>query len=121
LVATGIPVEPVDYNGVRYEIGQANNALLYPGLGLGVVVSRAAHVTDGMLLAAAEAVAGQVDATAPGTGLVPPVRNLRASSAIVAAAVVRAAIADAVAKRQPDNVTQAVQDAMWQPIYPDLG
>jgi malate dehydrogenase (oxaloacetate-decarboxylating) len=106
---------------VRYEIGQANNALLYPGLGLGVVVSRAAHVTDGMLLAAAEAVAGQVDASAPGAGLVPPVRNLRASSAAVAAAVVRAAIADAVAKRQPDNVTQAVQDAMWQPIYPDLG
>jgi malate dehydrogenase (oxaloacetate-decarboxylating) len=120
LVATGIPVEPVDYDGVRYEIGQANNALLYPGVGLGVVVSRAARVTDGMLLAAAEAVAGQVDASVPGTGLVPPVGNLRASSAIVAAAVVRAAVAEGVADRQPDNVIQAVQDAMWQPIYPDL-
>jgi malate dehydrogenase (oxaloacetate-decarboxylating) len=120
LVATGIPVEPVDYDGVRYEIGQANNALLYPGVGLGVVVSRAARVTDGMLLAAAEAVAGQVDASVPGTGLVPPVGNLRASSAIVAAAVVRAAVAEGVADRQPDNVIQAVQDAVWQPIYPDL-
>jgi malate dehydrogenase (oxaloacetate-decarboxylating) len=120
LVATGIPVEPVDYEGVRYEIGQANNALLYPGVGLGVVVSRAAHVTDGMLLAAAEAVAGQVDASVLGTGLVPPVGNLRASSAIVAAAVVRAAVAEGVADRQPDNVIQAVQDAMWQPTYADL-
>ena len=119
LVATGIPVDPVDYGGVTYSIGQANNALLYPGLGLGTIVAGAAKVTAGMLLAAAEAVAGQVDVSAPGAALVPAVDNLRASSATTAVAVVNAAIADGVATREPASPVQAVQDAMWQPAYPD--
>ncbi|WP_406327713.1 NAD-dependent malic enzyme [Streptomyces sp. NBC_01544] len=117
LTATGIPVDPVEYGGVRHVIGQANNALLYPGLGLGTVVAGAERLTAGMLLAAAEAVAGQVDARAPGAPLLPPVANLRASSATVAVAVVRAAVEDKVATRQPANPVQAVQDAMWQPVY----
>jgi malate dehydrogenase (oxaloacetate-decarboxylating) len=117
LVATGIPVPPVDYGGVRYQIGQANNALLYPGLGLGTIVAGASKVTAGMLLAAAEAVAGQVDVSAPGAALVPAVDNLRASSATTAVAVVNAAIADGVATSKPGNPVQAVQDAMWQPAY----
>ena len=75
LVATGIPVSPVEYGGVTYQIGQANNALVYPGLGLGTIVSGASRVTAGMLLAAAEAVAGQVDVGAPGAPLVPSVRE----------------------------------------------
>jgi malate dehydrogenase (oxaloacetate-decarboxylating) len=119
LVATGIPVAPVEYGGVTYSIGQANNALLYPGLGLGTIVSGASKVTAGMLLAAAEAVAGQVDVSPPGAALVPAVDNLRASSATTAVAVARAAAADGVATRKPDNLVQAVQDAMWQPVYPD--
>jgi malate dehydrogenase (oxaloacetate-decarboxylating) len=119
LVATGIPVAPVDYEGVTYQIGQANNALLYPGLGLGTIVSGASKVTAGMLLAAAEAVAGQVDVSAPGAPLVPPVENLRASSATTAVAVARAAAADGVATKTIDNLIQAVQDGMWQPVYPD--
>jgi malate dehydrogenase (oxaloacetate-decarboxylating) len=119
LVATGIPVDPVQYGGVTYTIGQANNALLYPGLGLGTIVSGASKVTAGMLIAAAEAVAGQVDVSAPGAALVPAVDNLRASSATTAVAVVNAAIADGVAIRKPENPVQAVQDAMWQPAYPD--
>ena len=118
LVAVGIPVPPVEYQGVTYQIGQANNALLYPGLGLGTIVSGASRVTAGMLLAAAEAVAGQVDVSAPGAALVPAVENLRASSATTAVAVAKAAIADGVATRKPDNPVQAVQDAMWQPVYP---
>ena len=118
LIATGIPVAPVDYQGVRYHIGQGNNALLYPGLGLGVIVSGAKHVTDGMLLAAAEAVAGQVDVSTPGAALLPAVDNLRASSATVALAVAKQAAADGVATRQHSNLVQAVQDAMWQPVYP---
>lgn len=117
LVAVGIPVPPVDHNGTTYTIGQANNALLYPGLGLGTIVSGAKHVTDGMLLAAANAVAGQVDVSAPGASLLPPVENLRASSATVAVAVARAAADDGVATRTHDNLIQAVQDAMWQPEY----
>jgi malate dehydrogenase (oxaloacetate-decarboxylating) len=118
LVATGIPVAPVDHDGTRYTIGQANNALLYPGLGLGTIVSGAKHVTDGMLLAAANAVAGQVDVRGPGASLLPPVDNLRASSATVAVAVAKAAADDAVATVKHENLVQAVQDAMWQPVYP---
>jgi len=120
LVATGIPVEPFDYRGTRFTIGQGNNALLYPGLGLGFIVSGASRVTDGMLLAAARAVAGQVDPTAPGAALLPPVENLRASSATVAVAVARQAQADGVAVARHDNLIQAVQDAMWEPVYPEV-
>jgi malate dehydrogenase (oxaloacetate-decarboxylating) len=119
LVATGIPVAPVDYDGNSYTIGQANNALLYPGLGLGTIVCGANHVTDGMLLAAANAVAGQVDVRGPGASLLPQVDNLRASSATVAVAVAKAAAADGVATVEHENLVQAVQDAMWQPVYPD--
>ena len=120
LVATGIPVAPFDYEGTTFTIGQGNNALLYPGLGLGVIVSGASRVTDGMLLAAARAVAGQVDPTEPGASLLPPVENLRASSATVAVAVARQAQADGVATASHDNLIQAVQDAMWQPAYGHL-
>src|SRR6201996_3805036 len=119
LVATGIPVAPVEYDGMTYQIGQANNALLYPGLGLGTIVSSATKVTAGMLLAAAEAGGGQVDVSAAGAPLVPPVSNLRASSATTAVAVAQAAIDDGVATSKPGNLVQAVQDAMWQPAYPD--
>lgn len=120
LVATGIPVVPFDYEGTTFTIGQGNNALLYPGLGLGVIVSGASRVTDGMLLAAARAVASQVDPTEPGASLLPPVENLRASSATVAVAVARQAQADGVATASHDNLVQAVQDAMWQPAYGEL-
>lgn len=71
-----------------------------------------------MLIAAADAAAGQVDVSQPGTPLLPPVNNLRASSATIAVAVVKAAIADDVATAERDNVVQAVQDAMWLPAYP---
>jgi malate dehydrogenase (oxaloacetate-decarboxylating) len=118
LVATGLPIPPLDYAGVRYLFGQANNALLYPGLGLGTIVSGASKVTDGMLLAAAEAVAGQADVSGPGASLLPAVENLRASSATTAIAVARAAADDGVATRKADDLVQAVQDAMWQPVYP---
>ena len=117
LVAVGIPVPPVPWQGVNYEIGQANNALLYPGLGLGVIVSGASRVTDGMLLAAAQAVASQVNPQGAGASLLPPVDNLRASSATVAVAVAQQAVADGVATRASDNWVQTVQDAMWQPVY----
>jgi malate dehydrogenase (oxaloacetate-decarboxylating) len=119
LIAVGIPAPPVEYDGVTYTIGQANNALLYPGLGLGTIVSGAEHVTDAMLLAAAEAVAGQVDVSEPGASLLPPVEDLRASSATVAVAVAKAAAADGVATKSHDDLIQAVQDAMWQPEYTD--
>ena len=118
LMAVGIPVPPVSYNGTDYTIGQGNNALLYPGLGLGVITSGARHVTDAMLLAAAEAVASQVNPQDLGASLLPPVDNLRASSATVAVAVAKQAVADGVATKQSDNWVQTVQDAMWQAVYP---
>ena len=117
LISVGIPVPPVPYKGVNYEIGQANNAMLYPGLGLGVIVSGAKHVTNGMLLAAAEAVASQVNPQDEGASLLPSVNNLRASSATVAVAVAKQAVKDGVATKQPENWVQAVQDAMWQAVY----
>jgi malate dehydrogenase (oxaloacetate-decarboxylating) len=120
LVGTGTPWDPVPYKGIDYVIGQANNALIYPGIGLGTIVSRASHVTDGMLFAAAEAIAGLVDVTGAGAGLLPEVENLRAVSATVAVAVARRAIMDGVAGAELPDPVQAVQDAMWQAAYPRL-
>jgi malate dehydrogenase (oxaloacetate-decarboxylating) len=119
LVATGIPVPPVRHDGATYQIGQANNALLYPGLGLGTIVSGASQVTPGMLRAAAQAVADQVDPSGPGASLLPPVEKLRESSAITAIAVVKAALDDGVATSKPIDIGEAVREAMWQPVYTD--
>jgi malate dehydrogenase (oxaloacetate-decarboxylating) len=119
LVGTGTPWDPVPYEGVDHHIGETNNALIYPGLGLGTIVARASHVTDTMLLAASEALAGLVNTDRPGAGLLPEVENLRAVSAAVAVAVARQAAADGVAEPLEDPV-QAVQDAIWQPTYRPL-
>ena len=120
LVATGIPILPFDYEGTTFHIGQGNNSLLYPGLGLGTIVSGAPRVTDAMILAAAEAVASQVTSHELGASLLPPVDHLRASSATVAVAVVRQAIADGQCDMDPGDVVEAVRRAMWQPVYQDL-
>jgi malate dehydrogenase (oxaloacetate-decarboxylating) len=117
LVGTGTPWPPVPYKGTDYVIGQANNALIYPGIGLGTTVARAAHLTDGMLLAASEAIAGLVDVSRPGAGLLPQVDNLRAVSATVAVAVAKQALDDGVAQATLADPVQAVQDAMWQASY----
>jgi malate dehydrogenase (oxaloacetate-decarboxylating) len=117
LVATGIPVDPVEYDGITYEIGQANNFLVFPGLGLGVIVAGAERVTKGMLEAAATAVAREADVSTPGAALLPNVRNLRALSAVVAEAVYATAHTDGVATKKPDDVVQAIADTMWQPCY----
>jgi malate dehydrogenase (oxaloacetate-decarboxylating) len=121
LVATGSPFKPVDYDGIRYMIGQANNALVFPGIGLGVVASRASKVTDGMLAAAAHAVAGLTDTSARGAPLLPPVETLRDTSVAVGAAVARAAQREGVARAAPDDdVPGHVRSLMWQPTYPPI-
>ena len=117
LVATGTPVGPVEHNGTSYSIGQANNALVFPGLGLGVIVAGAKRVTKGMLDAAAKALGRQVDPATPGAALLPDVKNLRAISAVVAEAVYAAAVEDGVASKTPNNVAQAIADTMWVPEY----
>jgi malate dehydrogenase (oxaloacetate-decarboxylating) len=118
LVAAGSPFGVVDYDGIRYEIGQANNALVFPGLGLGVIATRARRVTNGMLLAAARAVADLVDISTPGAPLLPRVSDLRETSVAVAAAVARAAEADGVASVAPDaDLTGQMRALMWEPRY----
>jgi malate dehydrogenase (oxaloacetate-decarboxylating) len=118
LVAAGSPFGPVDHGGTHYVIGQANNALVFPGLGLGVIAARASRVTDGMLSAAAHAVAGLVDTTTPGAPLLPQVETLRETSLAVGTAVAQAAVADGVASvRLADDVTGQVRALMWQPAY----
>jgi malate dehydrogenase (oxaloacetate-decarboxylating) len=118
LVATGSPFEPVEYRGTRYVIGQANNALVFPGIGLGVIASQASRVTDGMLVAAAHAVADLTDSSRPGASLLPPVQTLRETSVAVATGVARAAAADGVARIAIDGDLPArVRELMWQPSY----
>ncbi len=120
LVATGSPFPPVDHDGVRYQIAQANNALIFPGVGLGVTVSQARRVSDGMLAAAADALAGLSDATAPGAPVLPPVTSLRGVSAAVAAAVAETAQAEGLARVPLDSPAKQVAGAMWIPVYPKL-
>ena len=117
LVAAGGPVAPVEYNGTTYTIGQANNVLVFPGIGLGVVVAGAQRVTKRMLDAAAKAVAQQADPTPPGAAVLPDVKDLRAISTVVAEAVYHAAVEDGVATRNPDDVVRAIHDTAWIPEY----
>jgi malate dehydrogenase (oxaloacetate-decarboxylating) len=118
LVATGSPFAPVEYGGTRYVIGQANNALVFPGIGLGVIAARASRVTDGMLAAAAHAVADLTDTSTPGAPLLPPVASLRETSVAVAVAVARAAEQDAVAQASiVGDLSEHVRALMWQPVY----
>jgi len=118
LVAAGSPFGPVDYEGTRYIVGQANNALVFPGLGLGVIAAGALRVTDGMLSAAAYAVASLVDTVTPGAPLLPQVETLRETSLAVATAVAQAAVADGVAAGPlPDDLAGHVRGLMWQPVY----
>jgi malate dehydrogenase (oxaloacetate-decarboxylating) len=116
LVATGSPFGPVTYQGVTYQIGQANNALIFPGLGLGALLSRARRITDHMITVAAQAVAELADSAAPGAPLLPPIDDLRATSARVALAVAQAAADDGVAG-QPGVTAGGVEAAMWKPQY----
>ena len=120
LIATGSPFEPVVYQGVSYQIAQANNALIFPGLGLGVTVARARRVTDGMLVAAADALASLSDAGTPGAGVLPAVTSLRATSAAVAAAVARAADSEGLAGVRLTDPLRQVREAMWEPDYPRI-
>ena len=120
LIATGSPFEPVSYRGVSYQVAQANNALIFPGLGLGVTVCRADRVSDGMLAAAAQALAGLSDVAAAGAPVLPPVTSLRAVSAAVAAAVARAAQAEGLAGVPLDDPEEQVRRTMWVPAYPAI-
>ncbi|EEP7700684.1 NAD-dependent malic enzyme [Listeria monocytogenes serotype 1/2b] len=117
LIVTGSPSKPVEYQNTTYEIGQANNALLYPGLGLGALVTRAKYITDDMLAAASMAVAEQISPNKAGAALLPHVRTLRETSRAVAIAVAKQAIKENIHQVELTNVTEAIEREMWQPIY----
>ncbi|MGY1763672.1 NAD-dependent malic enzyme [Geodermatophilus sp. SYSU D00779] len=120
LVATGSPFPPVHHDGTEHVIAQANNALVFPGLGLGVSVVRARRVSTGMLTAAAAAVAELSDAGTPGSALLPPVDDLRSVSAAVGVAVAQAAAAEGLAQVELHDPVRQVHAAMWRPEYPRI-
>ena len=120
LVATGSPFPPVDIGGVRHVIAQSNNALIFPGLGLGVAACQATRVTSHMIAAAADALAGLVNAYRPGAALLPSISDLRMVSATVAVAVAQAAAEDGVANRPLADPIQDIYARMWQPVYPPV-
>jgi malate dehydrogenase (oxaloacetate-decarboxylating) len=91
--------------------------MVYPGLGLGAIVSRASRISDGMFVAAASAVSSLVTVRQPGVSLLPHIDDLRAVSAAVAVAVAEAAEAEGLARCEFHDIVQEVQDAMWQPEY----
>ncbi len=117
LVATGSPFGPVEREGTTYRIGQANNALMFPGLGLGVIVCRAATMPPSLFIAAARALAKLADPTDPAKGLLPDISRLREVSATVAVDVVNTATAQGIAQVQVDDPIEAVHEAMWTPVY----
>ncbi len=120
LVATGSPFPPATVGKETFVVAQANNALVFPGLGLGAIVAGASRVTSGMFRAAARAVAKEIDATRRGAPLLPSFDTLRQTSAAVAASVARAAVEDGVASRDEGTFDDAVAAAMWEPAYRSL-
>lgn len=117
LVVTGSPSDPVEYKGVTYTIGQANNALLYPGLGLGIVVAKSKVVTEGMLSAAAHGIASLQDLSKLGAPILPPVARLREASKLVATAVVEQAVKEGINRAPISDAKKAVEKEIWEPCY----
>ena len=117
LIATGSPFPPVLRDGVLHVIGQGNNSLVFPGIGLGTIVARAERVSDGMLAAAAGAVAALTDVRAEGSSLLPDVERIREVSLAVAIAVAARAAEEGLARGPVDQLEQRVREAMWEPVY----
>jgi malate dehydrogenase (oxaloacetate-decarboxylating) len=117
LVATGSPFDLVIYNGVTYTIAQANNAMLFPGLGLGTIVTRARLISNGMFMAAACSIAEMVDTTQLGASILPAVANLREVSVQVAIAVAKQAQREGLTRINPPNLEAVIRGAMWEPRY----
>lgn len=116
-VATGIPAGTVSYKGVDYVIGQANNALIYPGLGLGMLASEASLLTDEMIGAAAHSLSGIIDMSKPGAPVLPPFKYVADVSIRVAEAVAKTAQKQGLARAEETDIVKAVQDMKWYPKY----
>ena len=116
-VATGIPAGTVSYKGVDYVIGQANNALIYPGLGLGMLASEASLLTDEMIGAAAHSLSGIVNPGEPGAPVLPPFKYVADVSIKVAEAVAKKAQEQGLARAEETDMAKAVRDLKWYPEY----
>ncbi|MGN1397129.1 MAG: malolactic enzyme [Streptococcus gallolyticus] len=116
-VATGVPSGTVSYKGVDYQIGQANNALIYPGLGLGMLASEASLLTDEMIGAAAHSLSGLVDLGQPGAPVLPPFQYVAEVSIKVAEAVAKKAQEQGLAQAEEKDMAKAVRDLKWYPKY----
>ena len=116
-VATGIPADTVSYKGVDYVIGQANNALIYPGLGLGMLASEASLLTDEMIGAAAHSLSGIIDMSEPGAPVLPPFKYVADVSIKVAEAVAKTAQEQGLARAEEKDMVKAVQALKWYPKY----
>ena len=116
-VATGIPADTVSYKGVDYVIGQANNALIYPGLGLGMLASEASLLTDEMIGAAAHSLSGIIDMSKPGAPVLPPFKYVADVSIKVAEAVAKTAQEQGLARAEEKDMAKAVQALKWYPKY----
>lgn len=117
MVVTGIPAEPVEYNGVTYVIGQANNALIYPGLGLGSIAVNASLLTDEMISSAAHSLGEFLEINVEGAAVLPPVSKLTQFSETVAAAVAECAVKQGLNRVQTNDVKKAVKSVIWKPVY----
>ena len=116
-VATGIPSGTISYKGVDYVIGQANNALIYPGLGLGMLASEASLLTDEMIGSAAHSLSGIIDISKPGAPVLPPFEFVADVSIKVAEAVANKAKEQGLARAKETNMDKAVHDLKWYPKY----
>ena len=116
-VATGIPADTVSYKGVDYVIGQANNALIYPGLGLGMLASEASLLTDEMIGSAARALSGIIDMKKAGAPVLPPFKYVAEVSIKVAEAVAKKAQEQGLARSEEKNMAKAVRELKWYPKY----
>lgn len=117
MVATGIPAEPVEYNGVTYVIGQANNALIYPGLGLGSIAVNASLLTDEMISSAAHSLSEFLEINVKGAAVLPPVSKLTQFSETVANAVAECAVKQGLNRVQTNDIKRTVQSLIWKPVY----
>ena len=120
LVATGIPPDPIELNGITYEIGQANNALIYPGLGLGIIATKSRLVNDKIISAAAHSLGGIIDTTNPGAAVLPPVSKLTEFSETVALAVGQSVLDQKLNTEPISDLKEAIKNAKWIPEYKDF-
>ncbi|KAF3932709.1 hypothetical protein ABW19_dt0204035 [Dactylella cylindrospora] len=126
LIATGSPFEPVEFDGRKYAVAECNNAIVYPGIGLGCVLSRASTLSDGMLISAVHALAAQSPALEDADqGLLPDVEDVREISMKIACAVIKKAVEDGVAANKgipadDDKLEEWVRHQMWDPVYKPL-